>query len=113
MMHQCDYCCWYYSMGRGCEAPLNMKGRACEDARKKKDEAENRFDTKRKQTSSKNSNIIKHKENVDNVETTCIKCKKRYTAPSMRDTNVVSGQWIEYTICPDCHHQNLVAWHVW
>ena len=37
-MHQCDYCCWY-NPASGC-CPYVMRRKACEKARKQKEENE-------------------------------------------------------------------------
>ena len=112
MKHQCDYCCWYYSDERGCEALLNMRDKACESARQKKEEAEKRLVPKQIKTSEDNTDTIKREENVRVIKATCSKCKKHYKASVTRDTNQ-AGMWMEYTLCPDCHQKNLDAWHVW
>lgn len=52
-MHQCDICCWYVSDARGCECPLVMREKACEEARLKasnvntvkKDSSKNKSDS--------------------------------------------------------------------
>lgn len=38
IMHQCDYCCWYYS--GNCDCPYVMKKQACENALKTKERNE-------------------------------------------------------------------------
>lgn len=35
-MHQCDFCCWYYR--DWCECPYAFKDKACEEAKRKKEE---------------------------------------------------------------------------
>lgn len=113
-MHQCDYCCWYYSMGRGCECPMQMKDKACAKASKKKADADRVLSgkTTKKSPVSSEPEVAKREENYRSVETTCTQCKKKYTAKSFKDTNEV-GMWIEYSYCPDCQHKNLISWHVW
>ena len=115
MKHICDYCCWYVNMARGCEAPFQMKERACKEAMKRKDEAEKVKSKQSKQLSSKNENdssVAKRIENCSNIETTCRECHKTYKAMTTRDYNS-EGMYIEYSYCPNCKHQNLVSWHIW
>lgn len=113
-MHQCDYCCWYYSMSRGCECPVNMKGKACAEASNKKAEADKVLQKKttKKSVAPSEPEVAKREENYRLEETTCTQCKKKYKAQTTRDTNAV-GMWMEYSYCPDCQHKNLIAWHVW
>lgn len=37
-MHQCDYCCWYNPASGCCNCPYVMRRKACEKARKQKEE---------------------------------------------------------------------------
>ena len=37
-MHQCDYCCWYNPASGCCDCPYVMRRKACEKARKQKEE---------------------------------------------------------------------------
>ena len=46
-MHQCDYCCWYVNMERGCECPWVMRERACNAALKQKHQAEGILQSKK------------------------------------------------------------------
>lgn len=39
-MHQCDYCCWYNPASGCCDCPYVMRRKACEKARKQKEENE-------------------------------------------------------------------------
>lgn len=39
-MHQCDYCCWYNPASGCCNCPYVMRRKACEKARKQKEENE-------------------------------------------------------------------------
>lgn len=109
-MHQCDYCCWYYSEARGCECPSAMKESACEKARKEKDAVENKTAPVHNKRTVEEP--IKLEQNVSTSETTCSKCKHHYKGSVTRETNA-AGMWMEYTFCPKCQQKNLVAWHVW
>lgn len=39
-MHQCDYCCWYNPASGCCNCPYVMRRKACEKARRQKEENE-------------------------------------------------------------------------
>ena len=114
-MHQCDICCWYVSDARGCECPLVMREKACEEARIK---ASNINTVKKESSKNKSDSInvedvvVKRVENTKITEQTCSHCHKHYKSTTTTDYNK-SGMYISYSYCPECGHKNLSSWHVW
>lgn len=112
-MHQCDYCCWYVSMARGCECPWVMREKACKNAQQKALAA-----LPKKKISEKiadehdNTAVVRREESKHQKEIICTKCGKKYKSKTSTEYNNV-GMWMEYAYCPECSAKNLIAWHVW